>query len=82
MVNSKLKKIFKIKQFYLKGQSKCGVYLSRYPDIALKYTENKKWPDHIMVKMVIFKVIIQINKQFKQNHYNYIILRFVMANKH
>ena len=39
-----------------KGQSKCGVYLSRYSDIALKYSESKKWPDHLMVKMVIFKV--------------------------
>ena len=39
------------------GNSKSGVYLCKYPDVSLKYTQAKKLPDQLTVKMIIFKVL-------------------------
>ena len=38
------------------GQSKSGVYLCKYPDVDLKFSESKKYPDNLTLKMIIFKV--------------------------
>lgn len=38
------------------GQSKSGVYLCKYPDVALGYNELHRYPDHFSLKMVIFKI--------------------------
>jgi hypothetical protein len=47
------------------GQSKSGIYLCKYSDISLKYAENKKWPENLTLKMIIFKV---------SNHFLFIII--------
>lgn len=38
------------------GQSKSGVYLCRYPDVALRFNELHRYPDHFSLKMIIFKI--------------------------
>ncbi|CAF0776241.1 unnamed protein product [Brachionus calyciflorus] len=38
------------------GQSKSGVYLCKYPDVAIKYNESRRYPDHFTFKMIIFKI--------------------------
>ena len=52
------------------GQSKSGIYLSKYSDISLKYAENKKWPENLTLKMIIFKVGFYFNFFILQNNAN------------
>ena len=51
------------------GQSKSGIYLCKYSDISLKYAENKKWPENLTLKMIIFKVRFNLifNIRFHSN---------------
>lgn len=42
------------------GQSKSGVYLCKYADVALKFNEVKRFPDSDSFKMIVFKVIINL----------------------
>ena len=41
----------------LKGQSKSGVYVCRYVDVALKHSEYRTRGDSMLAKMLIFKVL-------------------------
>jgi len=42
--------------FNVIGLSKSGVYVCKYPDVSLKYSECKKWPDSLTLKMIVFKL--------------------------